>query len=147
MARIPCLVLQKSRQSSEQKLKAYSYSLTDSVASTAALQEASDDHGGKCPDAVFLCAGASRPGFFIEENEDTLRRGMDNAYWVQAFSALVSYPILSFQLLDLTVNVGSREENGRRRRSGKDRVCLIAIGIYVYHWVFFIFPRKTRSTR
>ncbi|KAF8351400.1 oxidoreductase [Amanita rubescens] len=82
--------LQKSRLSSEQKLKAYSYSLTDLAASTAALQAASDEHGGKCPDAVFLCAGASRPSFFIEENEDTLRRGMDNAYWVQAFSALAA---------------------------------------------------------
>ena len=146
MARGPCLVLQKCRRSSEQKLKYYSYSLTDLAASTAALQAASDEHDGKCPDAVFLCAGASRPGFFIEENEDTLRTGMDNAYWVQAFSALVSY-LLSLPLLNLIINVGSCEENGQRRRSGKDRACLVAVGIYVYRWVFFIFPRKTRSTR
>ncbi|KAF8745952.1 hypothetical protein AX14_004247 [Amanita brunnescens Koide BX004] len=82
--------LEKSRQSPEQKLKAYSYSLVDSAASAAALQEASDDHGGKCPDAVFLCAGASRPGFFIEQDEDSLKRGMDDAYWVQALSALAA---------------------------------------------------------
>ena len=85
------LVSQKSRQSPEQKLKAYSHSLTDSAGSAAALQEASDEHGGKCPDTVFLCAGASHPGFFIEQDEDSLKRGMDDTYWVQALSALVSH--------------------------------------------------------
>ena len=109
----PYLVSQKSRQSPEQKLKAYSYSLVDSAASAAALQEASDDHGGKCPDAVFLCAGASRPGFFIEQDEDSLKRGMDDAYWVQALSALVSHRISSlYHHLDHSNDVGSREENG-----------------------------------
>ncbi|KAK2466259.1 hypothetical protein APHAL10511_001901 [Amanita phalloides] len=83
-------ILERVRQSPEQVLKAYSYSLTDSVSSTAALQAASDAHGGRCPDAVFLCAGTARPGFFLEESGDTLKRGMDDAYWVQAFSALAA---------------------------------------------------------
>ena len=142
-------ISQNSRQSPEQKLKAYSYSLTDSAGSAAALQEASDDHGGKCPDTVFLCAGASHPGFFIEQDEDSLKRGMDNTYWVQALSALVSHHthIYIEPSPRPTNNVGSREEDGSRPRPGKDRVCLVNVGIYVCRRVFFIFPWETCSTR
>lgn len=68
----------------------YSFSLNDASSSAAAFEAACNGNGGKCPDAVFLCAGASRPGFFIEEDEATLKLGMDNGYWVQAWSALVS---------------------------------------------------------
>ncbi|KAF8639911.1 hypothetical protein AX17_001162 [Amanita inopinata Kibby_2008] len=82
--------MEQVRQTPEQLLKTYSYSLTDSNSSAAALQAASDGHAGKCPDAVFLCAGTSRPGFFLEEDEHSLRRGMDDAYWVQALSALAA---------------------------------------------------------
>jgi 3-dehydrosphinganine reductase len=39
---------------------------------------------------MFLCAGKSTPGFFVEEDEDSLRKGMDNGYWVQAWTSLVS---------------------------------------------------------
>ncbi|KAF8897594.1 oxidoreductase [Infundibulicybe gibba] len=82
--------LEKARQSPKQILKSYSYSLNEAESSAAALDAASDDHDGKCPDAVFLCAGASRPGFFVEEDEASLRLGMDNGYWVQAWSALAA---------------------------------------------------------
>ncbi|KAF9075727.1 oxidoreductase [Rhodocollybia butyracea] len=80
--------MEKFRQGSNQVLKCYSYSLTDAEGSSAALEAASQDHGGKQPDAVFLCAGASRPGFFVEEEGDSLRKGMDDSYFVQAYSAL-----------------------------------------------------------
>lgn len=82
--------MEKARQYPEQILNAYSFSLTESAASDAALQAASEAHGGKCPDAVFLCAGTARPGFFAEQDEGSLRRGMDDVYWVQALSALAA---------------------------------------------------------
>lgn len=82
--------IEKVRQTPKQMLRAYSYSLTDSVSSAAALQAACDDHRGRCPDAIFLCAGTARPGFFVEEDEDNLRQSMDDAYWVQALPALAA---------------------------------------------------------
>ncbi|KAF8621629.1 hypothetical protein AX15_007647 [Amanita polypyramis BW_CC] len=82
--------IEKVRQSPKQILRTYSYTLTDSAASAAALKAASDDHGGRCPDAVFLCAGTARPGFFMEEDEITLKRGMEDTYWVQALTALAA---------------------------------------------------------
>ncbi|KAG6816935.1 hypothetical protein H0H87_001637 [Tephrocybe sp. NHM501043] len=81
--------LESVRQSPNQILRAYSFPLNDAESSAAALEAASKGNDGKCPDAVFLCAGASRPGFFVEEDEASLRRGMDNGYWVQAWSALI----------------------------------------------------------
>ncbi|KAF5343261.1 hypothetical protein D9757_015147 [Collybiopsis confluens] len=77
-----------ARQSPDQKFHSYSYSLTDPDASAAALEAASESHGGKMPDAIFLCAGSSAPRFFVEEDAKSLQKGMDNSYWVQAYSAL-----------------------------------------------------------
>lgn len=37
-----------------------------------------------------MCAGASTPGFFVEQDERSMREGMDNGYWVQAWTAHVS---------------------------------------------------------
>jgi 3-dehydrosphinganine reductase len=71
-------------------LKSYSFSLNGLASSEAALDAACQPHGGRNPDAMFLCAGKSTPGFFVEEDEYSLRQGMDNGYWVQAWSALVS---------------------------------------------------------
>jgi len=76
------------RQTPNQILKSYSFSLNDYNTSKAALDAACQPHGGRNPDALFLCAGKSTPGFFVEEDEDSLRQGMDNGYWVQAWSAL-----------------------------------------------------------
>ncbi|KAJ3739406.1 oxidoreductase [Lentinula detonsa] len=80
--------LEKTRQSSNQILRSYSFSLTDADASYAALEAASKDHGNKYPDTVFMCAGAARPGFFVEEDAKSMQKGMDNTYWIQAYTAL-----------------------------------------------------------
>jgi 3-dehydrosphinganine reductase len=63
--------------------------LIDFESSNTALEEASKPYDGTLPHAVFLCAGASRPGFFVEEDAKSLQWGMENAYWVQAYTALV----------------------------------------------------------
>lgn len=41
------------------------------------------------PDAFFLCAGSARPSFWIENTEQQLIHGMEQAYWVQAWTAHV----------------------------------------------------------
>jgi 3-dehydrosphinganine reductase len=71
-------------------LKAYSFSLAESDSSEKALEAACDAHGGRSPDAVFLCAGKATPGYFVEETARSLQDGMANAYWTQAWSAFVS---------------------------------------------------------
>ncbi|TBU42593.1 oxidoreductase [Dichomitus squalens] len=80
--------LESARQDPTQVFKAYSFSVDSEVGSAAALKAAAEPHGGRCPDALFLCAGASRPGFFIEHTEQTLQEGMQVAYGAQAYTAL-----------------------------------------------------------
>jgi 3-dehydrosphinganine reductase len=67
----------------------YSFSLNEASASEAALEAVCHGNGDKSPDAVFLCAGGSQPGFFLDQDEASLKKGMDDAYWVEAWSALV----------------------------------------------------------
>ncbi|KAJ8489311.1 hypothetical protein ONZ45_g13631 [Pleurotus djamor] len=83
-------LMEKERQTPNQILKSYSFSLTDADASAAAIEAVCEPHGGRSPDAVFMCAGASTPGYFIEENEQSMRSGMDYGYWIQAWTALAA---------------------------------------------------------
>ncbi|TFK55967.1 oxidoreductase [Heliocybe sulcata] len=83
-------LMEAERRTPNQLLKSYSYSLHDATCARDALEAACHPHGGKCPDVVFLCAGSSTPGFFIEEDDASLRRGMDNTYWAAAWSALAA---------------------------------------------------------
>lgn len=80
---------QAARQSPDQILKYYSFSLDSEAGATAAIDAASEAHGGRSPDAFFFCAGKSTPGFFVEQDEASMRKGMDETYWAQAPSALV----------------------------------------------------------
>ncbi|KAI0071744.1 oxidoreductase [Panus rudis PR-1116 ss-1] len=80
--------LEAVRQSPSQKLHAYSFAVDNPEGAAASLEAAAATHDGKCPDALFLCAGASRPSFFVEETGEGLRKGMEMTYWSQAFSAL-----------------------------------------------------------
>ena len=89
--RIAPLQTQKVRKTPDQIFKAYSFALNSEAASAAAVAAASEPFGGRCPDAVFMCAGASRPGFFVEQDEASLRQGMEITYYAQAFTALVSF--------------------------------------------------------
>ena len=80
---------QTVRQNSEQILKAYSFSLNTAADSAAALKAVCDAHGGTAPDAVFACAGSSKPMFFVEMSEQDMTEGMTAGYWVQAWTAFV----------------------------------------------------------
>ncbi|KAJ7040038.1 oxidoreductase [Mycena alexandri] len=78
--------LESERKYPGQKLHGYSFSLYTAAESAAALEAACAQHGGNTPDAVFPCAGVARPMYFVEMTEEDLRQGMDDAYWVQAWT-------------------------------------------------------------
>jgi len=80
---------QASRANPNQILRAYSFSLGSEKGAADALEAACEPHGGQTPDAVFLCAGKSTPGFLIEQTEESMRKGMDDTYWLAAWSAMV----------------------------------------------------------
>ncbi|KAH9045524.1 oxidoreductase [Lactarius pseudohatsudake] len=82
--------LEAARVNPNQILKSYSYALDTQKAASEALEAACLPHAGQSPDTVFLCAGKATPGFFIEETEETMRKGMDNSYWLAALSAMAA---------------------------------------------------------
>lgn len=82
--------LEANRQSPDQVFKAFSFSLNTADESAAALQAASDAHGGQVPDAVFACAGAAKPMYLLEMQPEDLSYGMANGYWVQAWTAFAA---------------------------------------------------------
>ncbi|KAL7283751.1 hypothetical protein ACG7TL_003188 [Trametes sanguinea] len=61
--------LENHRRSSEQIIEAYSFAVNSEAGSAAALKAASGAHGGRCPDAFFLCAGSARPQFWVASKE------------------------------------------------------------------------------
>lgn len=82
--------LEASRANPNQILRSYSYSLGTESGAADALEAACEPHGGQTPDAVFLCAGRATPGFFVEQTEESMRKGMDDTYWLAAWSAMVA---------------------------------------------------------
>ncbi|KAG6807789.1 hypothetical protein H0H92_006392 [Tricholoma furcatifolium] len=89
--------LEKARKTSEQRLNAYSFSLDTAKESAAALEAVCEPYGGQAPDAVFACAGASKPMFFVEMTEQDLTDGMTTGYWVQAWTAFAAAKIMAKQ--------------------------------------------------
>ncbi|KAI0723255.1 oxidoreductase [Earliella scabrosa] len=82
--------LETVRQTPEQQFRSYSSAVNSEDGSAAAIKAASEPYGGRCPDAFFLCAGASRPGFFIEQTEASIKSGMEQTYYAQVFTALAA---------------------------------------------------------
>ncbi|KAG9005748.1 3-dehydrosphinganine reductase [Tulasnella sp. JGI-2019a] len=80
--------LESHRVSPDQHLASYSFPLNTGEGSAAALHAACEPFDGRVPDAAFLCAGSSQPGWFVDMDEAALKKGMEQGYWVQAFSAL-----------------------------------------------------------
>ncbi|KAG9037051.1 3-dehydrosphinganine reductase [Tulasnella sp. JGI-2019a] len=80
--------LESHRVSPDQRLAMYSFPLNTGEGSAAALHAACEPFGGRVVDAAFLCAGSSQPDWFVNMDEAALLKGMEQGYWVQAFSAL-----------------------------------------------------------
>ncbi|KZV67049.1 oxidoreductase [Peniophora sp. CONT] len=81
--------LEAARVSPNQVLKSYSYALDTLDGARSAYDAACAVHGDKPADAVFMCAGSSRPGFWVEQSEEQIERGMDLTYWVAAWTSKV----------------------------------------------------------
>ena len=77
--------------SADQKLNVYSFSVHTTELAEASLDAACKPYGGLSPDALFLCAGTARPGFFVEMDEAALKQSFDEIYWLAALPALVSF--------------------------------------------------------
>ncbi|EIW74911.1 oxidoreductase [Coniophora puteana RWD-64-598 SS2] len=89
--------IEAARASDSQRVLSFSFSLDNASESAAALKAASDAHGGRAPDAVFTCAGASKPMFFLDMEEQDLTKGMVDGYWVQAWTALAAAKAMAKQ--------------------------------------------------
>ncbi|KDR78011.1 hypothetical protein GALMADRAFT_64901 [Galerina marginata CBS 339.88] len=79
--------IEKLRTNASQIFKVYSLGLDSGPAAAEALEVVCEAHGGKAPDAVFACAGSSKPMFFVEMKDSDLVDGMMNGYWIQAWTA------------------------------------------------------------
>ncbi|KAJ7510448.1 oxidoreductase [Mycena galericulata] len=82
--------IEKCRQHPNQRMAAYSFSLNTAGESSAALEAVCKPYGGNSPDAVFACAGSSKPKFFMDMSEEDMEQGMVNGYWVQAWTAMAA---------------------------------------------------------
>ncbi|TEB20975.1 oxidoreductase [Coprinellus micaceus] len=74
------------RVSPSQILQAKSADLFSASHAKEALEHVCQAHDGQAPDAVFSCAGSSKPMWFVEMTEQDLKEGMDYGYWVQAWT-------------------------------------------------------------
>ncbi|KAJ7733413.1 oxidoreductase [Mycena maculata] len=82
--------MENCRQNPNQLLTAHSFSLSNAADSVAALEAVCKVRDGRSPDAVFTCAGSSKPMFFVDMSEKDLQEGMVNAYWVQAWTVMAA---------------------------------------------------------
>ncbi|TFY69728.1 hypothetical protein EVG20_g3024 [Dentipellis fragilis] len=79
--------IEKCRRDPKQIIQSFSHSVLTAVQSKAALDDVVATHHGSAPDVVFLCAGKSKPRFFLEYTPEELSEGMDDAYWAQVWTA------------------------------------------------------------
>jgi len=79
--------LEKERQTEQQRFTYLSFELNSLAGAEGATVAAWESNNGVAPDAFFLCAGSATPMFFIETSEEDLVKSMEQAFWVQAFSA------------------------------------------------------------
>ncbi|KZT62215.1 oxidoreductase [Calocera cornea HHB12733] len=89
--------LETNRISPSQKLTIYSYDLSTAAGAQQALQAACELFGGQAPDAVFLCAGASRPVFFVEATEDDFKGQIETIYYTALWSSWAAAKLMARQ--------------------------------------------------
>lgn len=112
-------ILQQLRVYPSQILNAYSHSLDTASGSTQALQDVCRPFSGQCPDAVFACAGTSKPKFFVEMDEQDLLDGMADGYWVQAWTAWVKRLTSSLVLALIREQAAAKQMARENKKGGK----------------------------
>lgn len=102
--------MQAVRQSSKQRIAFFSADLTSfqgasQAVSWASASPSSDtssaDHActdvavGRCPDAVFCCAGGSTPGWFLEQSQETFEAGFKTDYMTALGTAQAAAKVMT----------------------------------------------------
>jgi hypothetical protein len=117
--------------------------LSDAAESAAALEAVCKPHNGRAPDAVFACAGSSKPMFFMDMTPQDMQEGMVNGYWVQAWTAMVIFAQFKIGSHVLIIYVGGGQENGERGIQGKDCARFLHSWLHVFHRLGIIFSGET----
>jgi len=138
------LYFQTERRSPNQKFYAYSFALDTAKAATEALEAVCRPYNGEAPDATFTCAGAARPGFFVEMTEEDLANGMTSGYWIQAWTAWVSR-IRCDSPQVLTWDEGSLKDDGETREERENHFCFFNPRSHVFCGIFFVLAREART--
>ena len=129
-----------------QIIKCFSFSLSTADESSKALEAACVPHGGKSPDAIFLCAGASRPKFIVDSTEQDMLQGMVEGYWVQAWSAMVRN-----QTCRVTSNInmllGRHKAYGKRRCQRQNNTRRFDAFVHGLCRIWLVHSRQTRTER
>ncbi|TDL24988.1 oxidoreductase [Rickenella mellea] len=86
-------LLEEHRQEPSQVFRYHSFSLNSADGAAAAVEAERAAAGGPS-DAYFLCAGNSKPLYWLENTSEDLTAGMDQAYWVQAWTAHAASKLL-----------------------------------------------------
>jgi 3-dehydrosphinganine reductase len=114
---------QTLRVSPTQSFQAFSFSLASASASAEALAAATAGHN-ESPDAVFCCAGSSKPMFLVEMSEAELDGGMRDGYWVQAWTAWVRRHHLSpLSFVYIRIQAAAKE---MAKRGNKGKIILVS---------------------
>lgn len=127
-------------------MSAYSFALDTAKAATEALEAVCEPYDGEAPDATFTCAGAARPGFFVEMTEKDLANGMTNGYWIQAWTAWVSV-IRCVSLQVLIRGKGSLKDDGETEQKGENHFRFFDPRTHVLRRIFFVLACEARTER
>ena len=130
-----------------QIIKCFSFSLSTADESAKALEAASVPHGGKSPDALFLCAGAARPKFIVDSSEQDMLQGMVEGYWVQAWSALVRNQIPGVTPYTSILSLGCHKTYGKRRGQRKNSSSRFNAFIHVFCRIWLLHSCQARAER
>lgn len=132
---------QALRVSPTQSFQAFSFSLASASASAEALAAATASHN-EFPDAVFCCAGAAKPMFLVDMSEAEVEGGMRDGYWIQAWTAWVSWYCLLSPFLHLQSYLGGCKRDGKERTKGQDHPRFFDPWIHVVCGLCFVLSRQ-----
>ncbi|KAL7411851.1 hypothetical protein BDY24DRAFT_364205 [Mrakia frigida] len=79
------------------KINAVSADLSLAEGAREGIRKAVVPFGGKMADTVFMCAGMSLPGFFIEQDDAILTQVMNADYWTACWTAKASARLMAKQ--------------------------------------------------
>ncbi|KAJ7746369.1 hypothetical protein B0H16DRAFT_1557195 [Mycena metata] len=82
--------IEKCRKRPDQLFAVYSFDLSTYAGSADALGAVCKAHDDRSPDAIFNCAGSSKPMFLVNMTEHDMSAGMIQGYWVQAWTTMLA---------------------------------------------------------